>query len=174
MTKRIVFWTAALIILSISAGCSQTKGLSWEPGAVKKDVIVYGGPDRFAAWPANNGVWMWNGREILVGFSSGYYKVQKGHDIDRDRPRESVLGRSLDGGATWTVEDPDNFVNDGWTIVDLPGGINFAHPDFAMRIDKAGDRAQFFISYKVITVCKVSMQQNLLQLICCKDMALVM
>jgi len=150
MGKRIVCWVVALVILSISAGCSQTsqtKGLCWEAGTVKKDVIVYGGADRFAAWPANNGVWMWDGREILVGFSSGYYKVQDGHDIDRDRPRESVLGRSLDGGLSWMVEDPDNFVNDEGTIADLPGGINFAHPDFAMRIDKSDERAQFFISY---------------------------
>jgi len=52
------------------------------------------------------------------------------------------LARSLDGGKTWTVEDPDHFVeDDGLEKTDCPG-VNFAHPGFAMRVD--GD--QFFVS----------------------------
>ncbi|HUW20647.1 MAG TPA: exo-alpha-sialidase [Sedimentisphaerales bacterium] len=109
-----------------------------------KHVIVYGEPGRFAGWPANNGVWIW-GNEILVGFSQGYYKAnERGHSIDNDRPHSNVLGRSLDGGQTWTVEDPENFVGDeGLEEMPSPGNIDFASPDFAMRVTDG----KFFISY---------------------------
>ena len=109
--------------------------------------IVYYQPGRFGGWPANNGVWSW-GNEILVGFELGYHKgeLSGGHAIRDDRPSKSVLARSLDGGMTWDLEEPSNYI-------DSPGDnpefyreskrINFMHPGFAMRI--RGDR--FFISY---------------------------
>ena len=75
-----------------------------------KHVIVYYEPGRFGAWPANNGIWNW-GNEILVGFLRAFYKENKyHHSIDRTRPMKSVLARSLDGGETWTMEDPENFM----------------------------------------------------------------
>jgi len=108
-----------------------------------KNVIVYKEAGHFCGWPANNGVWIW-GNEILVGFHLGYYKAKTNdHSIARDRPSRSVLARSTDGGETWTMEDPDNFVGDGKETVPCPGNINFANPDFAMRV--GGNR--FFISY---------------------------
>jgi hypothetical protein len=61
--------------------------------------------NRFAGWPANNGIWQW-GNEILVGFNLGYLAPpeEKGlHQIDPVRPRSSMLARSLDGGETWSV-----------------------------------------------------------------------
>ena len=61
---------------------------------------------RFAGWPANHGIWAW-GDEILVGFSRGTYKdLGPYHHIDREQPEEHLLARSLDGGLTWTVEEP--------------------------------------------------------------------
>jgi hypothetical protein len=41
------------------------------------------------------------------------------------------------------VENPENFVGDGGQAVACPGDINFAHPNFAMRVDAN----QLFISY---------------------------
>ena len=38
-----------------------------------KNVVVYDDPERYAGWPANNGIWSW-GDEIVVGFTLGYYK----------------------------------------------------------------------------------------------------
>ncbi|MHC4363212.1 MAG: hypothetical protein ACYSTZ_10315, partial [Planctomycetota bacterium] len=64
--------------------------------------VVFSESDKFAAWPANNGVWSW-GDEILVGFTYGRYKVKDGHDIEK--PQFNVLGRSTDGGRTWKIED---------------------------------------------------------------------
>ena len=104
-------------------------------------VLVFGESDKFAAWPANNGVWSWDGKEILVGFSYGGYKVKKSHDIEK--PQFNVLGRSTDGGLTWKIEDPENFSGDDVEAKPSPGGINFSHPDFAMRV--GGE--EFFISY---------------------------
>lgn len=114
-------------------------------------VIVYHEPGRFGGWPANHGIWSW-GEEILVGFSRGYHKDNgvKSHSIDREKPEEHVLGRSLDGGLTWTVEEPakqgmllatpkkmhdeqlPEIKRRPWT--DCPGGINFAHPDFCLTL----------------------------------------
>ena len=74
---------------------------------VLERVKVYSEPGRFAGWPANHGIWSW-GDEILVGFSRGYDK-DNGADyhIDPDRPEDFLLARSKDGGATWSIEEPE-------------------------------------------------------------------
>ena len=95
-------------------------------------VIVYQEPGRFCGMPANNGVWSWED-EILVGFALGYYKeATQGHSRTKD-PTQRVFARSLDGGETWGLECPAAFANraDNPTIPD--SGIDFAHPDFALR-----------------------------------------
>lgn len=113
------------------------------PAAVSHDgmthVIVAGGPDSFCGWPANYGLWSWED-EILVGLSRSPYLEKPGHN--NGEGGRYVLARSTDGGQTWTLEDPDNFVGDGGALTPSPGGINFAHPDFAMIVRKA----YFFIS----------------------------
>jgi len=109
-------------------------------------VEVYYEPGRYGGWPANHGIWSW-GDEILVGFTRGYYKDRgPHHHIDPDRPTESGLARSLDGGRTWTLEHPNQ---QGYLMPfggdrpgtqraadppDCPGGIRFTHPDFAMTL----------------------------------------
>jgi len=104
-------------------------------------------PGRFGGWPANNGVWIWD-NEILVGFELGYHDENPtgGHAIRGDKPTYSALSRSLDGGKTWKLEDPDNFIRDEGdnpeNYKNCPG-VNFAHPDFAMRVGGA----RFFTSY---------------------------
>lgn len=70
-------------------------------------VDVYYEPGRFGGWPANNGIWIWD-NEILVGFAKGYHKNLGlwRHAIDRERPEVHMFARSLDGGETWSIEDP--------------------------------------------------------------------
>jgi hypothetical protein len=72
-----------------------------------KHVKVYAEPGRFGGWPANHGIWSW-GDEILVGFSAGYFKDNgpDRHAIDHSRPEEHLLARSLDGGQSWSIENP--------------------------------------------------------------------
>jgi hypothetical protein len=108
-----------------------------------KHVIVYHELGRFGAWPANNGIWIWE-NEILVGFLKAYHKENKyHHSIDRAKSSQSVLARSLDGGETWNLEDPDNFVGDGQDPVRLTKELNFEDSGFAIRCAGNG----FFTSY---------------------------
>ena len=96
---------------------------------------------RFAGWPANNGIWQW-GNEILAGFSLGYLAPpeERGlHQIDSGRPRSRMLGRSMDGGESWSVSEAE--YPDG-ELQRLPADIAFDTPDFALNA--RGDRA--FIS----------------------------
>ncbi len=108
-----------------------------------KNVVVYYEVGRFAGWPANNGVWNW-GNEILVGFSRGFFKAnESGHSIDKDKPSRTVLARSLDGGETWKLEEPETLIARETKAKPSPGGIRFNDPNFAMRVD----RDQFLVSY---------------------------
>lgn len=111
---------------------------------------IYYEPGRFGGWPANHGIWSW-GDEILVGYSRGWYKdLGTSHHIDRQKPEEHWLARSLDGGETWSLEHPaekgfliprgdslHGIETPGLAIPplqDCPGGIDFTHPDFAMTL----------------------------------------
>ena len=113
-----------------------------------KHVKVYAESGRFGGWPANHGLWSW-GDEILVGFSAGYHKdLGERHNIDREKPEEHLLARSVDGGQTWKIENPSangalipfgtalhgiappGLAEKPWQ--DCPGGIDFTHPDLAM------------------------------------------
>lgn len=138
--------------------------LALVPGA--RHVAVYHEQGRFGGWPANHGIWSW-GDEILVGFSRGYYKdLGDRHHIDRDRPEEHLLARSLDGGETWSIEDPGaagqllpegDFLHGSARpgieppeLQDSPGGIDFSHQDFAMTLRTDSVDAgvgRFFYSY---------------------------
>jgi len=148
-------------------GALAAHGVAEEGAVVEEHVMVYHEPGRFGGWPANHGIWSWD-NEILVGFGRGYYKDlgPDRHAIDRDKPEEHLLARSLDGGATWTIEDPaaqgvliprgpalHGTELPGVALPELtacPGGIDFMHPDFAMTVrmsDVHGGTARFHYSY---------------------------
>jgi hypothetical protein len=111
----------------------------------------------FFAWPANGGLWTWDdGREAVVAFVSGPYIEQHGHNIGKEQTNRCA--RSLDGGLTWQVENPQNFAQAGAKYEELKRAVNFADPNFAMRCiatgyDMAGDsRGGFEFSYPVTEV----------------------
>jgi hypothetical protein len=118
-----------------------------------KHVVVYSGPEIACGWPANHGVWCWDDGEILVGFSYGKFIERNGHNIDEDGATYAALARSSDGGETWEMENPDNFAGDGRVTSEPPGGINFAHRDFAMSVKcdilrgMSGEGESFWYSY---------------------------
>lgn len=107
----------------------------------------------FLGWPANNGLWSWDvSKEILVGFTEGPWNEDGGfHRIGH--PQVSKLARSEDGGKTWSVESPDNFVGSEVEPSPSPGGINFGHSGFGLRIAATGYHGtddpvgRFFITY---------------------------
>lgn len=130
-------------------------------------IKVFYEPTRFGGWPANHGMWIWD-NEILVGFSEGAYKYlgPERHAIDREQPERHFLARSKDGGETWAIIDPalrGYLIPEGGFLhgvpredvpapkaVEPPGGINFAHPDFALTArttDIDAGSSRFFYSY---------------------------
>ena len=93
---RIGFGTT-LLCMSMLFGSLGTAPSDARGARVLENVIVYKEAGRFGGWPANHGIWSW-GDEILVGFSRGYYKdLGDRHHIDREKPEEHLLARSLDG-----------------------------------------------------------------------------
>jgi Neuraminidase (sialidase) len=124
-----------IVIALVLVGFSAFTGAAEVSDAVIKNVIVHYEKGRFCGWPANYGTWSW-GNEILVGFKFGYYQAKdRGHSYDREKPMTVIMSRSLDGGLTWKPEEPKN-INEESEPVDCPGGINFEHPDFALRCRK--------------------------------------
>ncbi len=136
----------ALIAMSVLGG------LPGEPLLMAQDaehVKVYYEAGRFGGWPANHGMWIW-GNEILVGYSRGYYKDLGAtrHHIDREKPEEFWLARSMDGGMTWRHEHPaqrgflvprgdalHGTETPGVTlpaIEDIKEPMDFTHPDFVL------------------------------------------
>jgi hypothetical protein len=128
--------------------------LPGEPMLIAEDVThvkVYYELGRFGGWPANHGIWNW-GNEILVGYSRGCYQDLGAtrHHINREKPEEFWLARSMDGGATWTQEHPaqkgfliprGEFLHGTETpglvlppIKDLKEAMDFTHPDFALTL----------------------------------------
>jgi len=116
-----------------------------------RHVDVYRESGRFGGWPANHGIWSW-GNEILIGFSAGYHKDNgpDRHAIDHDRAEHHLFARSMDGGETWSIEDPAEqgaLIPTGKALhgvtppgqkekawQDCPGGLNFADPNFVMTL----------------------------------------
>lgn len=91
---------------------------------------------KFAGWPANNGVWIWDGEEVLVGLTLGPYEVKSGHNLRK--PYVSLLARSMDGGRTWESYDPENYIGDGGALKKLADPMDILHPDFALRVTGTG------------------------------------
>lgn len=66
---------------------------------------VYRRPGRFAAWPANFGMWAWDD-EIVLLFTSGHLAPDATgfHAVAGREGFETVQMRSLDGGVSWAQE----------------------------------------------------------------------
>lgn len=127
----------AAILIGLAAACvahpQQPTDIEHFVAAIEQD--------RFHGWPANNGAWHW-GDEILVGFTQGDFTTRDGHNIAGIQ--ESEFARSRDGGETWEMFDPENFLDDE-NIQWLPKGkkkleapIDFSHEGFAMRVFATG------------------------------------
>lgn len=146
----------ACIVASVACLSPYVMQAADNPAAATGNVVVqhsniFAEPKRFGGWPANHGIWSWND-EILVGFARGYTKDlgPDRHAIDREKPEEHLLARSLDGGKTWTIENPSDkgaLIPAGKMLhgiappwlkekrwEDCPGGLDFTNPDFIMTL----------------------------------------
>jgi hypothetical protein len=102
------------------------------PTEVVANVVVAREPGSFFGWPANNGIWSWGDDEIVVGFKKGTYLAKENeHSVDRQQKQPLQTARSLDGGLTWTIEEPENYR--GLEPVPLEQPIDFSHPDLAVQ-----------------------------------------
>ena len=124
-----------LFLLLLLVVAKPIEAAETNPKYITSHVTVYKEAGRFAGWPANNGIWVWE-NEIVVGFTLGYHKEQEGHTIDRDQPSTRMQARSLDGGQNWAIEET--------TIVEskvkaenkneLATALDFTDPNFAARL----------------------------------------
>ena len=165
-------WNQFVLCLALS-GLGSVRLLALEPTATAtvnadpQHFNVYSVATRFGGWPANHGIWRWQ-NEILVGFSVGVTKDlgPTRHAIDREKPEEHLLARSLDGGKTWSLENPSTkgaLIPNGKMLhgitppglkekpwQDCPGGIDFTNPDFAMTLRMTNHHigpSRFYYSY---------------------------
>lgn len=99
-----------------------------------RHVTVYHQEDEFAGWPANEGLWSW-GDEILVAFNVAAFEEKTDKHSFSGRQRVG-FARSLDGGGTWTAESHQEVAVPAMVrdAPPSPGGFDFTHPDFAMKI----------------------------------------
>ncbi|MBX9787945.1 MAG: glycoside hydrolase [Pirellulales bacterium] len=168
MSQKIIAAFAAFAALaSTTLAAEPAKQHAGDKAPALQHVDVYRVPGRFGGWPANHGIWQW-GREILVGFSAGTMKDNgpQRHAIDHDQPEEHLLARSLDGGASWSIENPAEhgaLIPTGKALhgiappqykqptpTDCPGDIDFTHPDFALTVrmtDADVGPSRFYYSY---------------------------
>jgi hypothetical protein len=112
---------------------------------VIEHATVYDEPGRYAGWPSNGGFWIW-GNEMAVAFECGWFEDRPdwkdGHARDKSRPNEDFVARSTDGGLTWTYKKYD-ILTEGDNLMPSPGGIDFTHPDFALKCQSN----RFYYSY---------------------------
>lgn len=119
---------------------------------VLRRVVVAGEPGRFLAWPANNGLWSWEGgREILVGFHDGPWVEKEGHKVGQ--PQQQRLARSRDGGLSWQLETPEPYVGREGPARPLSQPLRLDDSNLAIRVvadgrGTADDRlGRFFASF---------------------------
>jgi len=115
---------------------------------------IYRHADRYAGWPANYGMWIWEDEIVLV-FTSGYPDPNGGfHARDRNRPLVTMQARSTDGGNSWTVEEAPlrfgtglgTYEHMSQEVVDslddvefeAPPQTDFSNPNLAIMCGKTG------------------------------------
>lgn len=153
--NRLIVTTLMSVLLHCAAWAAETLPV--------KNGVVYKVAGRYAGWPANHGIWIW-GNEIVVGFESGHFKVNRSiHAVDYSQKEEHLLARSLDGGETWAIEKPLSLLpppggkmagvpteDGGKPTADLKTAMDFSKPGFALTarmFSKDTGPSHFYYSY---------------------------
>lgn len=146
-----------LSLLFLFVGCKDKTNTQDNIEHVK----VYYEEGRFAGWPANHGIWIWED-EILVGFVEARHQDEGGfHTYDQSTARDKYA-RSQDGGETWSIEDAYEHGQTGWRYnnrldedkeespEELTEAINFTDPDLALTFLRQTNNigpSHFYYSY---------------------------
>ena len=103
-----------LIVAFLVAVFCMVHSLGFSKGRMKiQHGIVFFESERYAGWPANNGIWIW-GDEILVGFVEADHKVRDAlHSYDPETAKHKYA-RSKDGGISWVIEDAYEHGQTAW------------------------------------------------------------
>ena len=96
-----------------------------------RHLVVHSRPGRFAGWPANNGLWCWEGVEMLAAFTEGGFRELAGHNLVE--PCRTRLARSMDQGDSWCLEPVMPFVANCQPTPPLDP-IDFGAPGLALRV----------------------------------------
>lgn len=152
------FFTFLICSTLVSGAWAQTGRITrtdtfQRPSDSRNSIVTYT-PGGFAGWPANNGIWTWDGgADILVGFSYGEYEDRKGHNLKPGEEPRNGLARSTDGGKTWTRLNPANYADQTLKPTVLRGRVDFTHPGFALKVSSPGyhghgkNGSNFYVSY---------------------------
>jgi len=137
-------WMVVAWMVLTGAFASADVAFQSLPSGPVRHVEVFQKAGRFAAWPANGGMWVW-GDEILVCYTEADH-ADKGSHTYKPATAWSMFARSLDGGQTWTREDAhaqgitasghDHRLHEGQPLRTLTEPIDFTHPDFAMLVHR--------------------------------------
>ena len=117
-----------------------------------KHLDIYRVEGGYGGWPANNGMWSW-ADEIVFGFNAGHLDTSfpGGHPIDGSKRTWRSQARSTDGGETWETIEAPHAPSPAPDAEPLAAGIDFAHPDFAMKVLcdglHVGAKSWFYVSY---------------------------
>lgn len=139
---------STLLVLALGLGAilpARAQTPAAPTGAAIEHSVIYQQDGRFAGWPANGGIWMWN-NEILVGFVEAKYAETRGlHTYDQKTARHKYA-RSLDGGKTWAIEDAydagqkavayDHSIEADKAVAAKPldKPMDFTHPEFVLAL----------------------------------------
>lgn len=136
------------VLLPLLLSCVEQRENNTNENIEIEHAIVFSEKERFAGWPANNGIWGW-GNEILVGFVEADYKESKGlHTYDPTTAKHKYA-RSKDGGESWTIEDAYEHGQTAWahdnnvseeqakspTVLN-EGISDFTNPDFLITFQR--------------------------------------
>jgi len=134
--RSLILFSILFCLLTLTS-CIKNSGPT-----IMENIIVHQEDGYFMGWPANNGVWIWEDGEIMVGFTRGLFVGKDGHDVAP--PLQSWLARSIDGGHTWKAFCPEGFVSaydpEGLkgdsilTMDELREPLDFQNKNFALRV----------------------------------------
>ncbi|MCG2587802.1 exo-alpha-sialidase [Rhodohalobacter sulfatireducens] len=150
-----------VVFLFMLGGYVHKEVLDEEPSTRIEHEVAYFEEGKFAAWPANGGMWIW-GNEILVCFTVADhdYNVNSGHTYDVSTSR-NMLARSLDSVETWNIEDAYEQGITGKAMdhqigsralkpKELENPIDFQNPNFALLFQRETNRngpTHFYYTY---------------------------